>query len=85
MKVLFSKDYAYVGRRMGRYIFKDKFGDFLAVREAKYIFTSMDAVYMFLESEDDTENIQYSYSTARKLGLNFRDLRVTKAEVLGTQ
>lgn len=83
MKVLFVSDYRYKGRNMSKYVFEDKFGDLIQVSQAKLVDRNSDTVILFLETTGNTENIQYSYATARRLGLDFNHLSVSNTELAG--
>lgn len=78
MKVLFTDKYRYIGKDRQGYEFIDKFGDYLITSQAKLVDKTTDYVIMFLEAPGYEEDIQYSYSTQRKVGLRKVDLsRVT--------
>lgn len=78
MRVLFTDKYRYVGKDRQGYEFVDEFGDYLITSQAKLVDKTTDYVIMFLEAPGYEEDIQYSYSTQRKVGLRKVDLsRVT--------
>lgn len=83
MKVLFASNYTYKGRNMSRYVFEDEFGDLILVSQAKLVDRETNTVILFLKTTGNTENIQYSYSTARRLGLDFNHLSVPNTELAG--
>lgn len=69
MKVLFTDKYKYTGMTNGYYLFKDTHGDVCMTKQAKLVDRRKNVVIFFLD-DDGNEDIQYSYSTARRLGTN---------------
>lgn len=82
MKVLMKSKFKYIGMENGLYKFEDKFGDFTLHREAKLIDRENNFVWLFLESNEDAENIQYSFSTAKRLGVNLDNLRISNLDIV---
>lgn len=76
MRILFKHDWTYVKRYENKYMFKDLNDDILLISTAKYIDKGKNNVIMFIECEGISENIQYSFQTARRLGLDFSTLQV---------
>lgn len=69
MKIIFSDEYKYIGFARGLYAFEDFHGDIILVKRAKYVDRTTNIVIMFLESQGDVEDIQYSFATRRKYGV----------------
>lgn len=71
MKILFADQYKYLKFVDGMYVFEDKHGDLFLTKETKFVNKEEDTVLFFKRSKS-SERIEYSYSTARKLGRNLQ-------------
>lgn len=67
MKVLFVDKYTYIGKVGDKYSFINNHGEIILLWKAKLVDREKDTVIMFL-GVHETDDIQYSFETQRKLG-----------------